>query len=136
MMDRGSAQMTSERPALRFGREIQKALTAGTGAGDLTLRLTLMDASKIKRDREVAMADVSFSPEGMRYLGVRVVEGGVKSSELFSGPLPEADVPPVVEAAKGQKKSTKEPRKPKAEKPKPVVQAGRDFLTPPAKGKS
>ena len=134
-MDRGSAQTTSERPAQRFGREIQKALTAGTGAGELTLRLTLMDASKIKRDPEIALADVSFSPEGMRFLGVRVMEGGVKSSELLSGPLPEPEAPPV-EAAKGQKKSTKEPRKPKAEKPKPTVQAGRDFLTPPAKGKS
>ena len=36
--------------------------------------------------------------------------------------------------AKGQKKSNKEVRKPKAEKPKPVP-AGRDFLTPSAKTK-
>ncbi len=33
--------------------------------------------------------------------------------------------------AKGQKKSNKEARKPKAEKPKPVL-AGRDFTSPPA----
>lgn len=128
--------MTSERPAQRFGREIQKALTDGTDAGELTLRLTLMDASKIKRDPAIALADVSFSPEGMRFLGVRVLEGGVKSSELLSGPLPESEAPAPVQAAKGQKKSTKEPRKPKAEKPKPAVQAGKDFLTPPAKGKA
>ena len=32
--------------------------------------------------------------------------------------------------AKGQKKSTKEARKPKAEKPKPAL-AGRDFTSPP-----
>lgn len=36
--------------------------------------------------------------------------------------------------AKGQKKTNKEIRKPKAEKPKPVP-AGRDFLTPPGKAK-
>ncbi len=37
--------------------------------------------------------------------------------------------------AKGQKKSNKEVRKPKAEKPKPAVQVGRDFTTPPGKSK-
>jgi hypothetical protein len=36
--------------------------------------------------------------------------------------------------AKGQKKSNKEVRKPKAEKPK-VEPAGRSFLAPPTKGK-
>ncbi len=35
--------------------------------------------------------------------------------------------------AKGQKKSNKEVRKPKAEKAKPAVAAGKDFLTPPGK---
>ena len=37
--------------------------------------------------------------------------------------------------AKGQKKSNKEVRKPKAEKSKPAVAAGRDFHTPPGKTK-
>ena len=35
--------------------------------------------------------------------------------------------------AKGQKKSNKEVRKPKAEKPKVVATAGSNFLTPPSK---
>ena len=35
--------------------------------------------------------------------------------------------------AKGQKKSNKEARKPKAEKPKPSATAGSNFLTPPKK---
>jgi hypothetical protein len=35
--------------------------------------------------------------------------------------------------AKGQKKSNKEVRKPKAEKPKTAVVAGQNFLTPPKK---
>lgn len=37
--------------------------------------------------------------------------------------------------AKGQKKSNKEVRKPKAEKAKPAVPVGRDFTSPPGKGK-
>lgn len=36
--------------------------------------------------------------------------------------------------AKGQKKSNREVRKPKAEKPKPAVQV-QSFLTPPSKKK-
>ena len=36
--------------------------------------------------------------------------------------------------AKGQKKSNKEVRKPKADKPKPAP-PGRDFLAPPGKAK-
>jgi hypothetical protein len=35
--------------------------------------------------------------------------------------------------AKGQKKSNKEVRKPKAEKPKASATAGSNFLTPPPK---
>jgi hypothetical protein len=35
--------------------------------------------------------------------------------------------------AKGQKKSNKEVRKPKAEKAKPPVSVGSNFLTPPKK---
>ena len=37
--------------------------------------------------------------------------------------------------AKGQKKSNKEVRKPKADKPKPAATTGRDFLSPPSKKK-
>ena len=35
--------------------------------------------------------------------------------------------------AKGQKKSNKETRKPKAEKPKVLATAGQSFTTPPGK---
>jgi hypothetical protein len=37
--------------------------------------------------------------------------------------------------AKGQKKSNREIRKPKADKPKPAATAARSFLEPPKKGK-
>ena len=131
-MNRASSTPTTEGPARR---EIIPAVSAGAGSDELTLRLTLMDASKIKRDREVPLDSISFSPEGMRFLGVRVVEGGVRSSELFAGVLPPEEEPAAIQAAKGQKKSNKEVRKPKAEKAKPVA-AGKDFLTPPGKAKS
>ncbi len=125
-----------EKPGLRFGREIREAVSAGAELADMQLNLTLMDASKIKRDRDIALSDVSFADGRMRYLGVNVVEGGARSSALFTTaeeaaagrPEPE----PVVEAAKGQKKSNKEVRKPKAEKAKPAP-AGKTFTTPPPK---
>ena len=134
-MNRAPSAQAAEGPARRFGREITQAVSAGAGSDELTLRLTLMDASKIKRDREIALDSISFSPEGMRFLGVRVVEGGVRSSELLAGALPPEEEPAAIQAAKGQKKSNKEVRKPKAEKAKPVA-AGKDFLTPPGKAKS
>lgn len=125
-----------EKPALRFSREIRDAVAAGAQPDDMQLNLTLMDASKIKRDREIAVEDVSFADGRMRYLGVSVVEGGARSSALFTtAEAAAADRPapePVVEAAKGQKKSTKEVRKPKAEKAKPAP-AGKTFTTPPSK---
>ncbi len=42
----------------------------------------------------------------------------------------------VSSVAKGQKKSNKEIRKPKQEKPKAPVTSGKDFLSPPPKAKS
>ena len=84
-MTRPPAPTASEAPAKRFGREIAAACRDGAEPAELTLRLTLMDASKIKRDRDLALSDISFSPDGMRFMGVRVVEGGVKSSDLFAG---------------------------------------------------
>ena len=133
-MNRTPSSPVSEGPGRRFGREITQAVSAGAGSDELTLRLTLMDASKIKRDPDIALDSISFSPEGMRFLGVRVVEGGVRSSELLAGALPPEEEPAAIQAAKGQKKSNKEVRKPKAEKPKPAA-PGRDFLTPPGKAK-
>ncbi|HWE47643.1 MAG TPA: hypothetical protein VG407_16605 [Caulobacteraceae bacterium] len=48
----------------------------------MTLRLTHGDASLLKRDGNVALADISFIDGVMRYLGVKVEAGGVKASEL------------------------------------------------------
>jgi hypothetical protein len=47
--------------------------------------MTLRDVSELKRDPKVPMADISYSPEGMRYLGVAVDQGGVTQSTLDRG---------------------------------------------------
>jgi hypothetical protein len=55
---------------------IDEALGDGVALEAMTLRMTLRDASELKRDPKVATADISFGPDGMRYLGVVVDQGG------------------------------------------------------------
>lgn len=98
------------RPGERFGREIRAALADGASPDDFTLRLTLMDASKIKRDPLIPLTDVSFAPDGMRYLGVRVVEGNVRSSELMEGAPPEPVVEEPVVKAKPKPRAKAKPK--------------------------
>jgi hypothetical protein len=69
-------------PALRFRAEIEKAEAAGVARKDMTLRLTLGDASQLKRDPSVAVEDVSFADGAMRFLGVKTEQGGVAVSVL------------------------------------------------------
>ena len=69
----------------RLRGEIQQALADGLSPDALTLRLTLGDVSRIKRDPTLDVADVSFRDGEMRYLGVKVVQGGVVRSELDRG---------------------------------------------------
>ena len=109
-MSRTPTPPASETPARRFSREIAAALASGTEADDVVLHLTLMDASKLKRDADLPLEHVSFSPEGMRFLGVRVVQGGVRSSALMPAEESAALVasqapepPPAKAAAKPRK---------------------------------
>ena len=69
-------------PGLRFRLAIEKAKTDGTPASSLVLQLTHRDASLLKRDPRLPVADISFSDGAMHYLGVKIVEGETKSSEL------------------------------------------------------
>jgi hypothetical protein len=48
----------------------------------MTLRLTLNDVTQLRRDRSLALADISYAGGVMRYLGVRVEQGGVPQSVL------------------------------------------------------
>jgi hypothetical protein len=69
-------------PAIRFRSEIERAEADGIPREDMTLRLTLSDVHKLKRDPDLAVADISFGDGVMRFLGVRIEEGGIAESAL------------------------------------------------------
>jgi hypothetical protein len=73
------------KPAVEFRDAIEKAELDGVARDDMLLKLTLSDASELKRDRTVAVADISFTGGTMRYLGVKVSQGGVPQSTLETG---------------------------------------------------
>ncbi len=83
-----SAQAASARPAVRvtvadrFRTEIERAASEGVALDDLSLHLTLGDISQLKRDRTVALTDISFAGGAMTYLGVTVVKGDLPQSAL------------------------------------------------------
>lgn len=68
--------------AIGFRTQIEAALAEGHTLDDLTLHLTLGDASKMKADPKVPLADINFAGGVMRYLGVKVEQGGVTVSAL------------------------------------------------------
>lgn len=69
-------------PAVQFRGEIEKAEAAGLAREDMRLQLTHADASKLKRDASLAVADIRFASGAMWFLGVRVEAGGVPVSVL------------------------------------------------------
>ncbi|MFL5294958.1 MAG: hypothetical protein ACJ798_01120 [Phenylobacterium sp.] len=91
---------------------IEKAEQDGIDRGQMILRMTLRDASELKRDPSVALADISFGGGAMRYLGVRVEQGGVTLSTLDRG---DGEAPPAAAAAEPAPK--KKPAKKKAKAP-------------------
>lgn len=82
----------AQKPARRRGSAAEEARFAieaadadGVKRAAMTLRMTLRDVSELKRDPKVPMADISYGPDGMRYLGVAVDQGGVTQSTLDRG---------------------------------------------------
>jgi hypothetical protein len=69
-------------PAVRFRREIDKALAEGAELQNLLLRLTLSDTSRLMRDPATAVEDIHYDSGVMRFLGVKVQKGGVDASVL------------------------------------------------------
>jgi|HubBroStandDraft_1064217.scaffolds.fasta_scaffold57508_3 hypothetical protein len=69
-------------PAKKFRAAIEQARQDGVDDSALLLRLTLGDLSRLKRDREIASDEISFTGGEMRYLGVKVVGGDVTTSAL------------------------------------------------------
>jgi hypothetical protein len=65
-----------------FGRQIEKAELAGVERSAMTLRLTLGDVAALKRDRSLALEEISFANGEMRFRGVKVIAGGLAASEL------------------------------------------------------
>lgn len=78
------------RTAEIFRAAIEKAAGEGYGADDMLLRLTLGDASELKRDRTLAIEDISFTGGVMRFLGVKVAPGGITTSRLDCGEAAQA----------------------------------------------
>lgn len=68
--------------AVKFRIEIERAAAEGAHVDDLILHLTRGDTELLKRDRKVAVADISFTGGTMRYLGVKVVKGDIPLSTL------------------------------------------------------
>ena len=101
---------------------IEQADADGVARDDMTLRMTLRDASELKRDPKVAMADISYSPDGMRYLGVAVDQGGGVTQSILDrgdtgyvrGALPE---PPPAKPKATRKKAVNADGTPKAKAP-------------------
>jgi hypothetical protein len=69
-------------PADQFRGEIAKAEESGVSREDMTLQLSLNDVSHLKRDRTLAVTDISFADGAMTFLGVKVVQGGGAVSVL------------------------------------------------------
>jgi hypothetical protein len=54
----------------------------GADKSALVLRLTHRDVATLKRHPSVHSDEIAFAPDGMRFLGVQVAEGGVADSAL------------------------------------------------------
>ncbi|HEY4028959.1 MAG TPA: hypothetical protein VGM25_01330 [Caulobacteraceae bacterium] len=81
---------SSARPptvAVRFRNEIEQAASRGVAADDMTLHLTLGDVEQLKRDRNIAVSDISFVGGTMTYLGVKVLKGETPLSALSCGTM-------------------------------------------------
>lgn len=69
-------------PEARFRGPIEAAIASGVAVEDMTLRLTLQDANLLARDRAIPVADISYAGGTMRFLGVKIEQGGVAVSVL------------------------------------------------------
>jgi len=72
-------------PAVTFRGEIEAAIAGGAPVAKMTLRLTLNDGRRLRRDETVPLDQISYLGGEMHYLGVKVVEGGVDASVLDQG---------------------------------------------------
>jgi hypothetical protein len=95
-MTREKTQARQPMPKSRhaeFRRAVEVAEAGGASRSDMVLHLTQRDVADLKRDAAVAVEDISFGGGVMRYIGVRVVTGGVAASALQAGA--EAEPAPI-----------------------------------------
>jgi hypothetical protein len=71
--------------ARRLRDQIEAARAEGALPEQMVLRLTHSDVDHLKRDRSLAVSDISFADGQMHFLGVRVETGGVGESVLERG---------------------------------------------------
>lgn len=76
---------TAPSAASQFGKEIEAAVAAGHERDRMTLRLTLGDAHRLRRDPAIPLEDISFAGGVMRFMGVKVVEAHIPASHLDRG---------------------------------------------------
>lgn len=84
-MSKTPAPRPGETPDKRFRGQIEAAVADGVAREDMTLKLTLRDANRLTRDPATPVADVSFAGGAMRFLGVKIEQGGVAESVLERG---------------------------------------------------
>jgi hypothetical protein len=72
-------------PGEAFRDAIEAAKAEGADVDAMTLKLTHGDVLKLKRDPQIPLADISFARGVMRYLGVKIEQGGVPASTLVRG---------------------------------------------------
>lgn len=82
-MTSSSSSRPKAAPAVRFRNEISAAVAEGASVEDMVLHLTLRDANLLARDPAIPIEDISYKGGTMRFLGVRVEQGGVPESSLL-----------------------------------------------------
>ena len=85
MRDRQPEKASARSPDNRFRAAIANALANGASLDQMTLRLTLRDASLLARDRTTPVEDIGYRDSVMHFLGVKVEAGGVLTSTLDLG---------------------------------------------------
>src|SRR3546814_15970323 len=81
---------------------IDRAVEEGVERKKMVLRMTLRDASELKRDPKVASEDIAYRDGQMSYLGIPVAQGGVTQSTLDTRGAP-VKLPVEARPAKPQK---------------------------------
>ena len=81
-MSKAPTSRPGDTPDKRFRGQIEAAVAQGVAPEDMTLKLTLRDASRLTRDPKTPLADISFADGTMRFLGVKIEQGGVAESAL------------------------------------------------------